>query len=392
MPLAAERPRAAGVSAQFLFLAMLSLACRANAQRVGIGVVGGIALTDAFPEQTYAASGSFFARFGTYSPFKDYVLGARVQVRITQRWSVLADGLYREMQATTAAVLSDGTLSSVSPAPVVTWEIPVLARYRFGGKRVQPFLEAGPSFRAIGNRNSNPSGYGVAAGIGVQLRAGWLNIAPQLRYTRWAADPEQPSRTGPNQAEILVGLTTPSETAIGEAFRGRLSIGGIVGTNLANDYRAGAPFTTEYPGVAITSQFHSGPRSVMGGPVVEVHAGPVSFAASFLRRVLHGTVDDRFSNGISRSSQSTTGVWEIPVLVKYRIGGPFRTAAWRPLVEAGPAFRQGPYLPHYGGTAGAGVERRVGPLKIAPGLRYTRWQGSIGLVPNEIAMLVGVRY
>lgn len=380
------------VSRQFVFLVMLSLACPANAQRVSIGVVGGVALTDAFPEQTYAENGSFFTGVRTYSPFKDYVIGARVQVRITQRWSVLADGLYREMQATTAAVSSDATLNSVSPAPVVTWEIPVLARYNFGGRRIQPFLEAGPSFRAIGNRNSNPSGHGVATGVGVQLRTGWLNIAPQLRFTRWAAGPVQPSRTGPNQAEILVGLTTRNEVAVREPFRGRLSIGGIVGTNLAGDYRGGAPVATEYPGITITSQFRSGPRSVMGGPVVEVHAGPVSFEASFLRRVLHGIVDDRFSNGISRSSPSTVGIWEIPVLAKYRIGGAFRAATWRPLVEAGPAFRQGSYLPHYGATAGVGVEGRLGPLKIAPELRYTRWQGSIGLLPNEIAMLLGVRY
>jgi hypothetical protein len=28
---------------------------------------------------------------------------------------------------------------------------------------------------------------------------------------------------------------------------------------------------------------------------------------------------------------------------------------------------------HYGVTAGLGVEMRLRPLKIAPGLRYTRW-------------------
>lgn len=155
----------------------------------------------------------------------------------------------------------------------------------------------------------------------MQLPFGWLNIAPELRFTRWAADPVQPSRTEPNQTEILVGLTTRNETAVREAFVGHLSIGAIAGTNLANDYRAGAPFTTEYPGISITSEFHSGPRSVTGGPVVEVHAGAVSFEASFLRRVLHGIVDDRVSNGISQSSPSTVGVWEISVLAKYRIGG-----------------------------------------------------------------------
>ncbi|HXA51408.1 MAG TPA: hypothetical protein VNV86_13925 [Candidatus Acidoferrum sp.] len=99
----------------------------------------------------------------------------------------------------------------MSPSPVVTWEIPVMARYNLGGRRMRPFLEMGPSFRPIGNRNSNPSGHGVTAGAGVRLRAGWLNIAPQLRYTRWAADAEQRSRTGKNQIEVLLGLTTHTE-------------------------------------------------------------------------------------------------------------------------------------------------------------------------------------
>ena len=79
-------------------------------------------------------------------------------------------------------------------------------------------------------------------------------------------------------------------------------------------------------------------------------------------------------------------------MAKRRIGERFRAASWRPVVEAGPAFPPGSYLPHFGVAVGAGVERRAGALKITPGLRYTRWQGSIGMVPNEIAMLVGIGY
>ena len=41
----------------------------------------------------------------------------------------------------------------------------------------------------------------------------------------------------------------------------------------------------------VTSEFHSATRSVLGGPVVEVHTGPVSFEASFIRRVLHATTE-----------------------------------------------------------------------------------------------------
>ncbi len=384
--------QAPAVSKQIAFLVLLTFAIRADGQRVSLGVVGGVALTDAFPEQTFATPSSYAIGIRTYSPFKDYVVGARVQVRLTDHWAVVADGLYREMQGTWAAVLPDGTLNSVSPSPVVTWEIPVLARYSLGGRRMRPFLEAGPSFRAIGNRNSYPSGKGVATGAGVQLRAGWLNIAPQVRYTRWAADREQRSRTGRNQVEVLLGFTTHNETDVLEPFRGRISIGGTVGSNLADDYRAAPPSTYEYGSLTVRSQFHSGPRSVLGGPTVEVHTGPVSFEVSFLRRLLHGTSKYQVSNGTSGSGTSTVGVWEIPVMAKYRLGGRFRAARWRPLLEVGPAFRQGSYLPHFGVAAGAAVERRVGALKIAPGVRYMRWQESLGLVPNEVAVILGVRY
>ncbi|HXA51407.1 MAG TPA: hypothetical protein VNV86_13920 [Candidatus Acidoferrum sp.] len=139
------------------------------------------------------------------------------------------------------------------------------------------------------------------------------------------------------------------------------------------------------------SQFQSGPRSVLGGPTIEVYAGPLSIEASFLHRNLYGPTKYKLSNGISGSSTSTVGVWEIPVLAKYRLRGRFRAAAWRPLVEAGPAFHQGSYLPHFGVAAGAGVERRVQTFKITTGLRYTRWQTSFGQAPNEVTVLLGVR-
>lgn len=382
------------MSKQTLLLTLVLLlvsAEPANSQRISLGVAGGAALTDAFPDQISRVDLPSAAGIRTYSPFKDYLIGARVQVRLTGRWSLLADGLYRDMQGTWAVALNDGTLNSVSPSPVVTWEIPVMARYNLGGRRMQPFLEIGPSFRAIGNRNSNPSGHGVAGGAGVRLRAGWLDIAPQLRYTRWAADPEQRSRTGRNQIEALLALTTHTEMGNLEPFRGRISVGGTVGSNLADDYRPAAPFTSEYGSVTVMSQFQSGPRSVLGGPAVEVHAGPLSIDASFLRRNLHGTTKYQMSNGMSGSATSTVGVWEIPVMAKYRLGVPFRAARWRPLVEAGPAFHQGSYLRHFGAAAGAGVERQVRMFKITTGLRYTRWQVDAGQAPNEVTVLLGVR-
>jgi hypothetical protein len=113
------------------------------------------------------------------------------------------------MNLTMASVQPNGSLTSISPATVVTWQIPVLAKYRFGSRPLKPFLEAGPSFRAAGNLNdAAPSVYGGTAGLGVEAQLGRLKIGPIIRYTHWAADADSAgSPTKQNQAELLVGLS-----------------------------------------------------------------------------------------------------------------------------------------------------------------------------------------
>ncbi len=92
---------------------------------------------------------------------------------------------------------------------MVTWQFPVLAKYRLGSRLASPFFEAGPSFRVAGNKNgSSPSTYGVTGGIGIEGRLGRFSIGPVARYTHWARDPlftNVPSR--PNQLELLIALS-----------------------------------------------------------------------------------------------------------------------------------------------------------------------------------------
>jgi hypothetical protein len=136
--------------------------------------------------------------------------------------SVEIDGLYRPLNFTSASVNPDGSLNSVAPNTVVTWEFPVLAKYRFSLHVVKPFVEAGPSFRTSGNLNgASPSNHGFTIGAGVEGRLRKLRIAPTLRYTRWATDDLQcfvVPRSGcssdvqqpltlRNQAEFLVGFS-----------------------------------------------------------------------------------------------------------------------------------------------------------------------------------------
>src|SRR5262249_52775206 len=125
-----------------------------------------------------------------YSTPKRWIAGGTVEARLPFHFSIEVDALYHELEFTQAAVLPNGTLNSVSPAPVVTWEFPLLVKYRLSIRTVTPFIEAGPVFRTAGNLNgTDPSNYGVAAGLGVGGHIWRIGVAPQFRYLRWARDP-----------------------------------------------------------------------------------------------------------------------------------------------------------------------------------------------------------
>jgi hypothetical protein len=172
------------------------------------GVVGGAALTDAFP---YHVGSAYMGLSSVvFTSNRDYIIGLMTEARLP--WpglSVEVNALYRPMNLTTAGMLTDGSLNGVSPATVVTWQVPVLAKYRFGSGSWRPFIEAGPSFRASGNiNNASPSIYGGTAGVGLEASLGRLKVSPVIRYTHWAADSEDAgSRTGRNQVELLIGVS-----------------------------------------------------------------------------------------------------------------------------------------------------------------------------------------
>lgn len=111
------------------------------------------------------------------------------EVRLPLHLSIEVDGLYHELEFTRAGIEPDGSLNSVSPAPVVTWEFPVLTKYRFTFPLITPFVEAGPAFRTSGNLNgASPSNHGFVAGVGAEAHVWKFRVAPQFRYLRWARD------------------------------------------------------------------------------------------------------------------------------------------------------------------------------------------------------------
>jgi hypothetical protein len=129
-----------------------------------------------------------------------FLAGAMVELPVAGHFSFEVDGIYHRLRYPD------------DPSVVVTWEMPVLAKYSLFPRRLNAFLEGGPSFRASGNLNaSNPSHYGLTVGAGADVRLKAFKLSPGMRYTRWAADGKPllypPTLTRQDQVELLVGFS-----------------------------------------------------------------------------------------------------------------------------------------------------------------------------------------
>jgi hypothetical protein len=343
-----------------------------SGQDLSIGAMGGGALTAAAQNETVD-------NIRTWSQSKDWIVGATLELRFHEQLAVEVDALYRELHATMASVEANGSLYGVSPFRVETFEFPVLAKYRFGAGKLRLFTEAGPSFRAAGNLNFYPSHYGASAGIGVEMPWRRLNIAPVLRYTRWAPDTSAlRSVSQLNQIELLVGVSRASESD-SRPLGGRVSLGILAGWELSNDI---SPHTATAP-EANAIEDVTGVKGGVCGPVLEVHLSHhLSVELDGIYRPLEEHVNTLPGNATVYSSVTfkRSATWEFPVLAKYR----FRFGKVNPFAEAGPSFRLPVVgLSDDGATAGIGVEMHWRALHIAPALRFTRWAAGTSPSSNE---------
>ncbi len=355
-------------SRPILLIAAVTFSCTAFSQSLSIGLIGGVAVTDAFPTDTIPGDFNgviIDARY--FSPAKDYIAGVSIEMRFTPCWSLEGDGMFRELHLTMASVAPSGGLYGVSPSPVVTWEFPVLAKYRFRLAKVSPFVEAGPSFRGAGNLNgTTPSIFGFTAGAGFEKNLRGFKIAPAVRYTRWAPDPPQQygggsATTKHDQVELLVGLGPAGESGVRPRLSA-VSIGALVGTNLTGAYSTASSGLTNR-------------RGVIAGGLLEVRLPrALSVEVDAINRPIR-------ANGVSLDGDGRVGTfdasiytWEFPVLAKYRL--PLRVHGLQPFAEAGPNFRLAGSLTdssRYGTLAGTGIEAHLRRIRIAPAIRFTRW-------------------
>jgi hypothetical protein len=198
---------------------------------------------------------------------------------------------------------------------------------------------------------------------------------------------------------VLYGLVVFVAATAG-AFAQRLSLGFVGGTNLTHD------FSTAYqnpPGAPATSVLFSDSHSLILGPTMEVElTKALSAEVDALHRNLH--LESGFitpgGQRVTDGDPGQIGTWEFSFLLKYRIP----VSKVRPFVEAGPAFRvrknPNSTKPSADGfAAGIGAEFRLGHVRLAPQIRYTRWAGEppfpqavANTKPDQIELLTGISY
>jgi hypothetical protein len=390
-----------------VFLAHLSVSPRGVAQNLSIGLTAGSNLTQDFRSISFPPT--FYGSTFAFSDARSLIAGPSFEAGLPRGFSVEVNALRRSLHFTDVTLLSDGSKAKPVDFTVGTWEFPVLLKCEISALRARPFLEFGPSFRAVSDPNgSRPSNHGITMGAGATTHLGAMKIAPVLRYTRWARDQIRPEQTGgfnspprptiSNQIELLMNLSYGSTSQSRRALGRKLWIGLVTGAGLTGDFRAGGP-TSLLGGPAgdLTEVFvdRSGRRSYPVGIQLEIEfTDHVSLEGNGLYRRLH-------FKGLS----DVVLTWEIPLLLKYR----FATHHVTPFLAAGPSLRAAGNLndanpSRHGVAAEAGVEKVLGRVRIEPALRYTHWaldstptpqfpnNRFSRTVPNQVEALVGVSF
>jgi hypothetical protein len=190
---------------QIEFLTSLGYHTESGSRRVAgrklyFGVVAGFPLIRGFQRNSFEIGEIERRR---------YLAGLSTEIDLVGKLSLEVNGIYRPLNGKSDPIYGQAHFS------VLTWQIPVLAKYRWTRPGWIPFAEAGPSFRLAGNLNGyHPSHYGITAGVGVEHRTRGVRLSPVLRYTRWAADAApfrnyqwDYSRTNPNSVELIFGIS-----------------------------------------------------------------------------------------------------------------------------------------------------------------------------------------
>jgi hypothetical protein len=198
-------------------LAVFVVAAGLVAQPIGVGIKGGVPLTDLFDSEDNAVD----------IETKRYVVGPMVELRLPAGLAIEVDALYS--RANFGSIFGAAGSILTAPFDASSWEFPILLKKKFGGPdavvaSARPYIGAGASFRRLsglgtvgsfitGNRSGSVdrNNTGFVAGGGVEFKALFIRIAPELRFTYWGTDHFTEGlanifKTNKAQGQFLIGL------------------------------------------------------------------------------------------------------------------------------------------------------------------------------------------
>jgi hypothetical protein len=210
-----------------LLCLLILAAAAASAQPFAIGVKGGMPMTD-FVDVVRAQN------INASTTTNRYILGVTGEARLPFGLGVEVDVLYRHFRYNSSSGVSNLTSNITNiDTTAGAWEFPILAKYRFKGKFIRPFVDGGVAWDKLSGvtqtvknvvatvshstttssppelANNTTRGYVLGAGLDLKLLL--IHITPEVRLTRWGAkhfiDTTGIVNSKQNQAEFLVGLT-----------------------------------------------------------------------------------------------------------------------------------------------------------------------------------------
>ncbi len=206
-------------------LLLLFIAVGTAFPQFSLGVKAGVPLTDFF--DTVSSP-----NFGFNSNTKRYIIGPMVQLDLPAGLAVEFDALYRRFNYESDVGLVDVFTNRRTTGNA--WEFPLLVKYHFPVPLARPYVEMGVAWDTVSGVKQavtntlfpsntvttsstddppelqNDTTTGFVIGAGVEVRAIFLRISPEFRYTRWGSNHFREATGGlisnRNQAEFLVGF------------------------------------------------------------------------------------------------------------------------------------------------------------------------------------------
>ena len=176
------------------------------AQHIGIGLKGGIPLSDVLHPQGSIGGAPFLA------DTQRFTLGPMLDIRLPLGLGVEFDALYKRFDQSAGSVVPGNPITKTGSS----WEFPLLGKYRFLMPIIRPYVEAGITFNRLGGvllpfrgiLSEQPSGSesrkGFALGGGVEVKVIKARVSAELRYSHWGEKNLLPST---NLADFLIGIS-----------------------------------------------------------------------------------------------------------------------------------------------------------------------------------------